>query len=280
VFQPLIWKIRDKVLSIEKPLVMGILNVTPDSFYDGGFFLDPKDALNHALRMAEEGADLLDVGGESTRPGAKPVSTEEETGRLFPALELILREVHLPVSLDTTKSDIAEEGLRMGVSIVNDVSGLKHDERMAHVVAKHGAGIILMHRRGNPETMQSFADYGDVVGEIIRELSESVEKAKAAGILTEQIAVDPGLGFSKTAEQNFQVIRSLREFRVFSRPVVVGPSRKSFLGAATGKEAPERIYSTSAVSALLVERGAHVLRVHDVSAVRDAVSVAVEVSKS
>ena len=253
---------------------MGILNLTPDSFSDGGQFLNPDLALKRALQMEQEGADFLDIGGESTRPGAEPVSEEEEIRRLFPLLEKIVREVRIPISVDTTKSRVADLALEKGAVIVNDVSGLHQDPKMISVVRKHGAGIILMHRRGTPQTMQSLTHYRDLISEVEEELLESVRLAGDAGIAEEQIAIDPGIGFAKTAEQNFEIVKSLERFKRFGRPLVVGASRKSFLGKATGRSENEREFASEAVHALLVERGANILRVHDVRAAKDACLVA------
>lgn len=258
---------------------MGILNLTPDSFSDGGQFLDPKEALARAEQIERDGADLIDIGAESTRPGAQPVTLEEEMKRLCPALEMILEKVKLPVSIDTTKSKVADWALGRGASIINDVSGFREDAEMPAVIKQHGAGVILMHRRGSPETMQKLTQYERLISDIIWELEESIGIAEKAGVAQEQIAIDPGIGFSKTSEQNFEIVRSIAKFRQFSRPVVVGASRKSFLGWATGREAGERVYASVALAALLAERGVHILRVHDVAATRDAVSVVREVAR-
>ncbi len=249
---------------------MGVLNLTPDSFSDGGKFQNPESALRHALQMEEAGADLIDIGAESTKPGAEAVSSNEEIKRLFPIVDLILQKVKVPLSLDTTKAKVADLALGKGVAIINDVSGLGEDPEMASVISRRGAGVILMHRRGTPKTMQTLASYQDLMSEIENELEESIRLAERAGITAEQIAVDPGLGFSKTPEQNFEIVKSLSRLKRFSRPIVVGASRKSFLGKITGKETSEREFATTAVHALLIERGANVLRVHDVSAARDA----------
>ncbi len=256
---------------------MGILNLTPDSFSDGGKFLNPDEALKRALELVAQGADIIDIGAESTRPGAKPVSFEEEKERLFPALDEILKEIRIPVSLDTTKSKIAKLGLERGVSIVNDVSGLKSDPDMAQVVREYEAGVVLMHRRGTAETMQSFTHYNSLIDDILDELAESIRIAEKSGISFEQIAIDPGLGFSKTPEQNFEIIKSLPRFKQFKRPIVFGASRKSFLRNLTGERPEDRINASTAIAALAVERGADILRVHDVQATRDAILMTKEI---
>lgn len=269
------WLVRGHLLAMEKTLLMGVLNVTPDSFSDGGRYLDPGSAAAHALRLMEEGADLLDLGAESTRPGADPVSTEEELERLLPVLDRLVGHVPIPISIDTTKFEVARACLERGAHIINDVSGLKESGRsMAEVVRGFQAGLILMHRRGSPRTMQTLCQYKDVAGEVIEELSQSVEAALEAGLRREAIAVDPGLGFAKTAEQNLELLRELERFHVFERPLVLGPSRKSFVGAVTGRGVEERLFGTGAVAALAVAKGVHILRVHDVAAMRDVVKVA------
>ncbi|OGX05788.1 MAG: dihydropteroate synthase [Omnitrophica bacterium RIFCSPLOWO2_12_FULL_50_11] len=215
---------------------MGILNVTPDSFYDGGRFLKPDEATNQARQLADQGADILDLGAESTRPDADPVSEEEEWDRLAPVLGELLENIQIPISIDTTKSGVARRALGRGADIVNDVSGLRGDPKMAGVVKDFEAGVVLMHRRGTPKTMQSLAQYDDVVTEVIDELRQGIEAAESSGISPEQIVVDPGIGFSKTAGQNLEVINRLDEFEQIGRPILIGPSRKSFIGAVIKQE--------------------------------------------
>jgi len=258
---------------------MGILNLTPDSFSDGGRYLNIDQAIHQAKKIQNEGAHILDIGAESTRPGAQAISAEEEASRLFPVLSEILKQIEIPVSIDTTKSEIAECSLALGAHIINDVSGLSHDPKIAECIKRYSAGLVLMHRRGTPETMQSLTSYDDLIQDILSELSNSVKRAQLAGISEEQIVIDPGLGFSKTSEQNFEIIRELSKFKHFSRPILVGASRKSFLGKLTGKNSDERDISSSAIAALLVERGANILRVHDVAATKDAILVATEVGQ-
>ncbi len=270
----MIWNIRSTSLTFESPLVIGILNLTPDSFYDGGRLETPAEALAWALRLAGEGADILDLGAESTRPGAKPVTEEEELARLIPALRAISSAVQIPISVDTTKPCVAREALRAGAHIVNDVSGLRMNPEMADVVREFGAGLILMHRRGTPETMQSLAHYEHLVEEVIAELEESVETALSRGVSFTQIVLDPGIGFSKTAEQNLELMAHLDAFRYLNRPILIGPSRKSFLGVVTGSGPSERLFGTVGVCVLAFERGARLFRVHDVKPVKEALQVA------
>lgn len=254
---------------------MGILNITPDSFSDGGKLPGPSQALARAKQMAAEGADILDLGAESTRPGAHPISAEEELRRLLPCLDAILAELDLPISVDTTKPEVAALCLKRGAHIINDVSGLRNSgEAMAQQVRDFEAGLILMHRRGNAQTMQGLAHYGDVVGEVLAELSESLGLAENEGISPEQIVVDPGLGFAKTAEQSLEILRQLQRFYALGRPVMLGPSRKSFIGKWTERETGEREFGTAAVCAFAVLKGVPLLRVHDVAAMRDAIRVA------
>lgn len=252
--------------------MMGVLNLTPDSFSDGGKFTG-EIALERAIQLEKDGADLLDIGAESTRPHAKSISTQEEIDRLFPVLTEILKHVKIPVSLDTTKSKIADLGLEAGVSIVNDVSALAADPKMPFVIERHHAGVILMHSRGTSESMMNLTNYHDLVKEVCEELSKSISTALHSGISSSQIAIDPGFGFAKNEEQNFELARSFSKFLEFQRPVVVGISRKSFLGKITGRDVTERDFATCAMHAFLLERGVSVIRAHDVKAAKDAISV-------
>jgi dihydropteroate synthase len=270
-----VWAIRGRVLSLERPLVMGIVNVTPDSFSDGGRFLDPARAVEQARRMAEDGADLIDVGGESTRPGAPAVSAGEEAARVVPVLRAIKNSLPVPVSVDTRKAAVAREALANGADVINDVSALG-DPEMAGVVALSGAGLVLMHMRGTPETMQRMTEYGDVVDDVAAELEQSLERADAAGIGRERIVLDPGLGFAKTAGQNLELIAGLARLeRRLGRPVLVGASRKSFIGALLGGiPADARDAGTVGACVAGLARGARIFRVHDVRLARQALDVA------
>jgi dihydropteroate synthase len=269
----MIWKLRSKKVTIDRPILMGILNVTPDSFYDGGVFLSPEKAVARTQLLAEEGADLIDVGAQSTRPGAKAVSETEELERLIPVLRKLVFNLSIPISVDTTKSKVARCALECGVEVVNDVSGLKEDSEMAKVVSSFGAGVVLMHRRGNSETMQQMTQYDDVVETVSRELGESVHIARRHHICDESMVIDPGIGFSKNAEQSMKLIGNLSSFSKFERPILVGPSRKSFIGAVTGGTPENRLFGTVASCVLAYERGAHIFRVHDVAAIREALKV-------
>ena len=253
---------------------MGILNVTPDSFSDGGRFLNPERACEEAEKMISEGADILDLGAESTRPGAMPVSTEEELKRLLPVLRKIIERFEVVISIDTTKSEVARICLAEGAHIINDVSGLAESGvAMGRLIAETEAGLILMHRRGTPETMQGLTQYGDVTQDVIREIRERLLEARSFGIRDEQVVIDPGFGFAKDSAQNFQLLKDLEQLNEFKRPVLAGISRKSFIGKATGREAADRDFGTAAAIALAYERGAQIFRVHHVRAARDVLSI-------
>jgi dihydropteroate synthase len=257
------WKHLTGELTLDRTRVMGVLNVTPDSFSDGGRFLDPDVAVLRGLEIAEEEADLLDVGGESTRPGAEPVSPADEWKRVGPVLEHLGRKLDIPISIDTRHFEVARKALRAGASIVNDVDGLR-DPAMVDVVRRSGAGVVLMHMRGDPRTMQARPAYADVVREVRVYLEDRVRKAVAARIPRESIAVDPGIGFGKTAAHNVEVLRNLGQIAGLGHPVVVGVSRKSFLEALGGGEAGDRLAASLAAAAFAAGRGAHVIRAHDV----------------
>jgi dihydropteroate synthase len=255
--------------------LMGIVNVTPDSFSDGGLYLDPAAAIAHGLELEAEGAAILDIGGESTRPGAEPVSADVELGRVLPVIEgLIAAGVQAQISIDTSKASVAAQALRAGATLVNDVTALRGDGAMASVVAEAGAECCLMHMLGEPRTMQRDPHYDDVVGEVKAFLEERIAIAVAAGIAEERITLDPGIGFGKTVAHNLELLRRLHELVAIGRPVLIGTSRKSFLGRLTGREADERVAGTIATNVLAYERGARVFRVHDVGPVHDALTVA------
>jgi dihydropteroate synthase len=246
--------------------LMGVLNVTPDSFSDGGMFADPGLAVEHARAMAAQGADIIDIGGESTRPGASPLSDEEELWRIIPVIERVAAETGIPVSVDTYKANVAARALAAGASIVNDISGLRFSPDMARVVADHGAAVVIMHIKGTPRDMQANPVYEDLLGEIIEYLAGGVETALRAGVPRDRILVDPGIGFGKTVEHNLTIIARLDELRVLGCPVVLGTSRKRFIGAVLDAPDPkERREGTAATVALGIERGAHIVRVHDVT---------------
>ena len=258
-----------------RTLVMGILNVTPDSFADGGLYLDPGAAESAALKMEAEGADIIDVGAESTRPGAPAVEEQEELARLRPVLSRLTRTLKVPLSVDTMKSGVAAAALSDGAAIINDVSGLRYDPALAGVVARHGAGLVLMHARGVSKDMYREARYGSVVREVRDELRVSLDRAQSAGVRLESIMLDPGLGFAKRPEHSFEALAALPELAGLGHPLLVGPSRKSFLTAAVGdKPAGERELATASAVTASVLLGAHIVRVHGVAAMVDVVRVA------
>jgi dihydropteroate synthase len=257
-----------------KTWVMGILNVTPDSFSDGGSYRGPEEATARGAAMAAEGADIVDVGGESTRPGSRPVPEDVELGRVIPVIRALRERTDALVSVDTTKAAVAREALAAGADIVNDVSALRFDPNMAGVVAGSGAPVILMHMRGTPETMQSLPAYPDLFGEISAFLAGRIEAAKAAGIAAEKIILDPGIGFGKTAEDNLALIDGLAFLEALDRPVLVGASRKGFIGRTLGLAPDDRLEGSLAAAVLSIARGAHILRVHDVRSTRRAADMA------
>jgi len=257
----------------KRPLIMGIINITPDSFSDGGDYFNPQNALQQALQFEKQGADLLDLGAVSTRPDALQVSTEEELDRLRPVLDLFKNKVSIPISIDTTSHFVARFALEKGASIINDVSGFKDDSKLASVVKEFNSGVILMHRRGNAQNMQDLTEYEDVVAGVKEELKESLDLALNAGISKEYIAIDPGIGFAKTTEQNLELLNRLNEFMDLNYPVLIGTSRKSFIGKILNKEPKDRDFGTVATSVLAVQNGARILRVHNVEATVDAMRV-------
>jgi len=252
--------------------VMGILNVTPDSFSDGGMFLDTEKAVRRGVEMVEEGADFIDIGGESTRPGAEVVSLDEELMRVIPVISRLARAVQIPISIDTYKSEVASRALDAGASIVNDISGLHYDQRIADVVAKHKASIVLMHIKGTPKTMQMNTEYQNVVEDICTYLQEGIQLAEDKGI--EQIFIDPGIGFGKTTEHNLEIIKHLQEFKRFGYPVLVGPSRKSFIGKILDLPTDQRSEGTAVAVAVAIMNGANIVRVHDVKEMKRVAQVA------
>ena len=247
-----------------RTLVMGILNVTPDSFSDGGLFFNAGTAVERAERMVAEGADIIDVGGESSRPGADSVSIEIEMDRVLPVIEKLAKTIKIPISIDTYKSSVARRALDVGASIVNDISALQADPDMASVVAEAGAPAILMHMKGTPKDMQLHPRYDSLIPEIISFLKTRVQAAVDAGISSDQIIIDPGIGFGKTIAHNLEIIRRLREFRSLEKPILIGTSRKSFIGKVLDLPADDRLEGTAATVAVAIANGADIVRVHDV----------------
>lgn len=258
-------------LSLERPLIMGVVNVTPDSFSDGGLFADAAQAAAHARRLIEEGADLVDIGGESTRPGALPVTLEEERRRVLPVIER-LASCGVPLAVDTQKPELMREALAAGASMVNDINALGAPGAM-EAVAGSDCAVCLMHKQGDPKTMQENPSYQDVVQEVRDYLAGRVAAAELAGIRRSRIVVDPGFGFGKNVEHNLALLRSLREIRALGVALMAGLSRKAMLGRLTGREPQERVHASVAAALLAVQNGAHIVRAHDVAATRDALAV-------
>lgn len=272
------WAIARGSIPLDRPIIMGILNVTPDSFSDGGRYLSPDQALQQAERLLAEGADILDIGGESTRPGSDPVPEQDELARVLPIVEaLVRRHPAAALSVDTVKASVAEAALGAGARIVNDVSGGRLDAEMGRTVARHGAGFVLMHSRGSVSTMARLdhAEYvPDVVSGVREELGQRLEAALTAGLTPDQVVLDPGFGFAKTAEQNLLLCDRLASLLPLGRPLLIGPSRKRFLGSVTGRDITERDVATAAACVVAFERGARLFRVHNVAVTRDALAVA------
>jgi dihydropteroate synthase len=272
--RPRFWRTSQRELSLERPLIMGILNVTPDSFSDGDLYSDPGRAIDRAREMIADGADIIDIGGESTRPGASAVSTEEELKRVIPVIAALAGTTSCPISVDTWKSPIARAAVDAGAEIINDISGLTFDPQIAAVAAGTGAGMVLMHTRGRPQTMQHDVVYADLIGEVTGSLGQSLAAAGDAGVELERIAIDPGIGFGKTAAHNLEILRRLSEFTGLGAPLLIGTSRKSFIGKVLNREAGQRTCGTAATVALAVQSGADILRVHDVREMRDVADMA------
>ncbi|TAL06203.1 MAG: dihydropteroate synthase [Verrucomicrobia bacterium] len=252
-------------------LVMGIVNVTPDSFSDGGQFLDAKKAVEHALKLIEQGADLLDIGGESTRPGATPVNEAEELTRVLPVIEALVSRVKVPLSIDTMKPAVARAALAAGASIVNDVAANRDDDAMWKIVAAAGAGYVCMHMQGTPQTMQSHPSYADVSGEVEDFFRERLQRLNASGVSADQVVFDVGLGFGKTLEHNLQLLAALPRFTNLGRPLLLGASRKSFIGKLTGAHEDARLPGSLACASLAVESGVQIIRAHEVAETVQAV---------
>jgi dihydropteroate synthase len=264
----------------ERPLVMGILNVTPDSFSDGGYFYSIDKAVAQGILMAEQGADIIDVGGESTRPGAVPVEAKEEARRVIPVIEKLKAKINLPISIDSRKADVAEKACLAGASIINDVSALKHDARIAEVAQRFNAYLILMHMRGTPETMQDKPHYDDLVGEITDFLGEAAQQAKSYGLPAKKIIIDPGIGFGKTVEHNFRIIKNIPKFARLGYPVLIGPSRKSFIGKTLNLPVEKRLEGSLAAAVSAAIYGADIIRVHDVLPTARALRIATEIREA
>ena len=268
-----------KMVFGKRTYLMGVLNVTPDSFSDGGQFIKKEDALRRAEAMIEEGADIIDIGGESTRPGARPVSAEEEKQRIIPVIKAVSRSKKVAVSVDTRKASVAAAAIEAGAEMINDVSGLRYDKKMAKTAAQAKVPVCLMHMRGVPQNMQDRPEYHDVMGEIINELQSSIAFAENAGILLGKLIVDPGFGFGKTPENNLEILNNLKELKVLGCPILIGPSRKSTIGKILGLPEQERVEGTAAAVAIAVNNGADIIRAHDVKVMRRVMKMAEAIAR-
>ncbi|MCX5850397.1 MAG: dihydropteroate synthase [Deltaproteobacteria bacterium] len=265
---------RREIYLGKKTLIMGILNVTPDSFFDGGLFYSHQKAIEHGLRMADEGADIIDIGGESTRPGSRSVSASVELKRILPVIDGLMKKTNIPISIDTKKAQIAKMAVKAGAEIINDISALSSDKDMAKVVRETRAAVILMHMRGKPRNMQKGnLAYDNLMGEIADYLKKSVEKALKAGVKKDSIVIDPGIGFGKNPEDNYKIIKNLSELKILGIPVMVGTSRKSFIGKVTRDEPRDRMEGTAATVAAAIMNGCNIVRVHDVEAMKKVAAV-------
>lgn len=272
---PLPLKTRNTTLEFGKrSFVMGILNVTPDSFSEKGTFFDKDAAIKRGLEMAEEGADIIDIGGESTRPGAEPVSLKEELKRVIPVIEKLAPKINIPISIDTCKAEVAKKALEAGAEIVNDISGLRFDPKMAETVASNEAAVVIMHIKGTPKDMQVSPSYKSLIREVMDFLEESVKIAEEAGIPPDKVIIDPGIGFGKGLEHNLTIMKNLEAFKTLGKPILLGTSRKSFIGKITGADIEDRIAGTAATLSIGIMKGADIVRVHDVKEGVQAVRMA------
>ena len=256
-----------------KSLIMGILNVTPDSFSDGGQFISSQEAADHALKMINDGVDIIDIGGESSRPGAKPVPLEEELKRIKPVIKAIRKQTDCLISIDTYKASVAEVALDLGADIINDISSLSYDKSMANLVSTRNAPIILMHMQGSPQNMQLDPSYNNLINDLIFFFKTKIEIANKAGILNNMIILDPGIGFGKQMEDNFEIIRELKQIKAMGYPILLGPSRKSFIGEALDLPVKERLEGTMASITVGIINGANIVRVHDVIETKRTISI-------
>ncbi|HZT32527.1 MAG TPA: dihydropteroate synthase [Bryobacteraceae bacterium] len=272
------WKLKQREIKLgERTVILGVLNITPDSFSDGGKYLEPDRAFARAIELEEQGADIIDIGAESTRPGAAPISAAEELRRLVPVLKRLKGQLAVPISVDTYKAEVAERALDHGAEIINDPSGLTFEPQLARVVSHHNAGLIVNHMRGRPDTWAKLPPLPDVMGTITRDLEATVSRARHTGIERTRIVIDPGIGFGKRKEQNSEIVARLAQLAQLDLPILIGPSRKSFLAHPTEKETQ---FATAAAVALSILSGAHLVRVHDVPEMRAAADVADQVLRS
>ena len=273
--KPMLLKCGSRTLDLSRrTYIMGILNVTPDSFSDGGEFFEPQRAIERGIQMAEQGADIIDVGAESTRPGADPLSQQQELERLIPVVEQLARVIDVPISVDTYKSQIAEAAIAAGATMINDISGLRFDSDMKTIAARYNVPVAVMHIKGVPKNMQLDPDYDDLIDEIYQYLADSIKLAMNAGLNRDQIIIDPGIGFGKRLLDNYTIIKRLREFSTLACPILIGPSRKSFIGKILDAPPDQRLEGTAAAVAIGIQNGANIVRVHDVAAMKRVCQIA------
>jgi len=279
--QEFIYKMRDKSIYLNSNVeLMGIINITPDSFYDGGNYLDRDSALDRVQELVENGASIIDIGGESSRPNSDPVHINEEIKRILPVLKSMKGKFSVPVSVDTYKSEVASVALSEGADIINDISALRFDPKLPGVISDYDAGVILMHMKGTPKNMQDHPEYVNVIDEISSFLSERAEFATSSGISRDSIMIDPGIGFGKTLKHNLSILKGIDQFKQLGYPVLIGPSRKSFIGELTNKSVEERLFGTAGVVAYCTLKGVNVIRVHDVPQMKDVVNLTHSIEKA
>ncbi|HOK56837.1 MAG TPA: dihydropteroate synthase [bacterium] len=267
------WKIKDFVFNIEKPLIMGILNVTPDSFYDGGKFFNLDKAVERGIEIEKEGADIIDIGGQSTRPGSKQVDEKEEIERVIPVIKVLSKELKIPISCDTFRSKVAEKAIENGAKIINDISAFSMDKNLLDVIKNSDCGYVLMHMKGTPENMQINPYYEDVMGEISEFFEEKLKILEENKVNIERVVIDPGIGFGKRVCDNIEILKNLDKFKKFNRPILIGTSRKSFIGKILNLEVEERLSPTIATNVYAYLKGAGIFRVHDVKEVKNAIDI-------
>jgi len=279
-FSPPPLSIGNHIVTINKPTIMGIVNITPDSFSDGGLYLDHNKAFEHALKLEKDGADIIDIGGESTRPGANPISLNEEENRILPVIQEIRKKSNIPISVDTTKAEIAKKAIMLGANMINDISAGTFDPDMFKVAAKAEVPICIMHIKGNPKHMQDNPTYADIIEEIKDYFKTAINRATLAGISPDKLIIDPGIGFGKTAEDNIKILQNISKFRIFNKHILIGTSNKSFIGAMLNLNVKERLEPTLATILYAFQQGTSIFRVHDVLATKKFLSMVEILEKS
>ncbi len=273
------WKIGSIILKVEKPIIMGILNVTPDSFYNGGKYFNLDRAIEKGIELEKEGANIIDIGGQSTRPGSKPVDETEEINRVIPIIKILSKELKIPISCDTYRSKVAEKAIENGAKIINDISAFSIDKKLLDVIKNSDCGYVLMHMKGTPENMQLNPYYQDVIREINEFFEEKIKILEGAGINIERVVIDPGIGFGKRVSDNIEILKNLNKFKKFNRPILIGTSRKSFMGKLLNLEVDERLEPTIATNVYAFLKGASIFRVHDVKELKKGLEIIYKIEK-